>query len=84
MDQLVMVCITAIITVQGLTLVLENVLPFVIKHYVQKARAPQRALLSPRERWLHEVVDEAEREGFDLFGDYYDAILFLGYGAAAG
>jgi len=80
MEQLSTVCITAIILVQLLTLLLENVVPFVIKHYVQKARAPTRALLSPRARFLQEVCDEAERDSFDLFGDYYDCILFLGYG----
>lgn len=65
-DGLVAVCIAAIITVQLLTFVLENVLPFVIQYYEHKGKRPWLATLTTRERFLHAIFDEAEREGFDV------------------
>jgi len=79
-EQLTSVCVAAIVTVQLLTFLLENVLPFIIKHYSRKGTRKWRASLSPRERFLQAVCEEGEREKFDLFGDYYDSVLFLGYG----
>ena len=80
LDQITAISFTAIVVVQVLTYLLENVLPFILKNGEEKKKAKERAGKTSREKFLLEICDEADRGGFQLFDDYYDVTLFLSYG----
>lgn len=80
LEQLTAVCVAAIVTVQLLTYLLENVLPLVLKRSADKKLARQRVGKTARERFLLELLDEAGRASFGMFDDWYDVTLFLSYG----
>lgn len=80
LDQITAISFTALVVVQVLTYLLENVLPFILKNGAEKTNAKERIGKSSREKYMLELCDEADRGGFGLFDDYYDVTLFLSYG----